>query len=125
MSKLLEGLGYQVTVKRDVKVGAFQDVVVDYAETIKPDDEVFFHYARHGGEIEGQVLLLGVDFKARTRQRAQCEGFSVSETVELMGRGRVFRHVTVLGSTLAIDDTLFYFATPLYYLFLEAVIQSL
>ena len=66
MSKVLKGLGYKVTVKRDVKVRSFPDVVADYAETIKADDEVYFHYSGHGLEIGGEALLLGVDFTARS-----------------------------------------------------------
>ncbi|CAF4139710.1 unnamed protein product, partial [Rotaria sordida] len=61
MSNALESIGFIVTKKLDLKRAEMKHVVIDFEESIKPDDMVLFYFAGHGIQWEDQNYLIPKD----------------------------------------------------------------
>ena len=94
MRTKLRGLGYQVTVLQDLGGVELSDEVASFSRMLSPSDEVYFHYAGHGLEVDGEAMLLGVDFTGHTKSEALHRGYYVSAVVSLLSK--VKRAVVVI-----------------------------
>ncbi|CAF1394865.1 unnamed protein product, partial [Rotaria sordida] len=61
MSDALESIGFLVTKKLDLKRAEMRHVVIDFEESIEPDDMVLFYFAGHGIQWEDQNYLIPRD----------------------------------------------------------------
>ncbi|CAF4092259.1 unnamed protein product, partial [Rotaria sordida] len=61
MSEALESIGFLVTKKLDLKRADMKHVVIDFEESIEPDDMVLFYFAGHGIQWEDQNYLIPRD----------------------------------------------------------------
>ena len=74
--------------------------MADYAETLKGDDEVLFHYAGHGLEIDGATMLLGIDFNARDKPDARRSGYYLDSLIDRLSAA--FISMQLIGVLVAI-----------------------
>ncbi|CAF1308095.1 unnamed protein product [Rotaria sordida] len=61
MSDALKSIGFLVTKKLDLKRAEMKHVVIDFEESIEPDDMVLFYFAGHGIQWEDQNYLISKD----------------------------------------------------------------
>ncbi|CAF1275226.1 unnamed protein product [Rotaria sordida] len=61
MFDALESIGFIVTKKLDLKRAKMKHVVIDFEESIEPDDMVLFYFAGHGIQWEDQNYLIPRD----------------------------------------------------------------
>ncbi|CAF3667856.1 unnamed protein product [Rotaria sordida] len=61
MYEALESIGFLVTKKLDLKRAEMRHVVIDFEESIEPDDMVLFYFAGHGIQWEDQNYLIPKD----------------------------------------------------------------
>jgi len=58
MSLALESIDFVVTKKLHLKRGEMRHVIIDFEESIKPDDMVLFYFAGHGTQWEVCINFL-------------------------------------------------------------------
>ncbi|CAF4118614.1 unnamed protein product, partial [Rotaria sordida] len=61
MSEALESIGFTVTKKLDLRRAEMRHAVIDFEESIEPDDMVLFYFAGHGIQWEDQNYLIPKD----------------------------------------------------------------
>ncbi|CAF3158382.1 unnamed protein product [Rotaria sp. Silwood2] len=61
MSSALQSIGFIVTKKLDLKRAEMKHVVIDFEESIEPDDMILFYFAGHGVQWEDQNYLIPKD----------------------------------------------------------------
>ena len=86
----LKKLGFGITIKYDLDRKQLRKAVAKFTEDLTLNDEVYFHYAGHGLELDdGEPMLLGVDFVAYEAEDAKIQGYKVSSIVSsFSGVGR-------------------------------------
>ena len=59
------------------------DAVADFGQSLNQDTVAYIHYAGHGVELDGESLLLGVNFNARTKSNARRQGYPVDSITSI------------------------------------------
>jgi hypothetical protein len=81
-------LGFRTTVKTDLNQEGMVRAVEDFLSQVQSGDVALFYYAGHGMQIDGQNLLLPVDFDATDDIAAKIRGYQANQiSGRLRGRG--------------------------------------
>jgi hypothetical protein len=85
---LQDQLGFRTTVKTDLNQEAMVRAVEDFLSQVQSGDIALFYYAGHGMQVDGQNLLLPVDFDATDDIAAKVHGYQANQlSGRLRGRG--------------------------------------
>jgi len=90
MYQTLQNVGFNATLKTNVNVVEFERAIIDFAQGINSNDEIFFYYSGHGIQIEGENYLLpvGEDFIDITSARRRSIALS-SDVMKRLERAKM------------------------------------
>jgi uncharacterized caspase-like protein len=84
VAETLVDLGFKVDLVLNADLKSMSKAVDRFVTSIRPGDVAFFYYAGHGVQIEGENLLVPVDFDAKDEADARYETYSASRVHERM-----------------------------------------
>ena len=79
MKAALERVGFSVTLATDLSRRAMHEAVSKFVGALRKGDIALFYYSGHGLQIEGDNLLVPVDFNARGAAEARDGGISFND----------------------------------------------
>src|SRR5437762_1928827 len=71
MKNALERLGFTVTIGTDLSLRAMNQAISQFVGGLRKGDVALFYYSGHGLQIDGENLLVPVDFNARLAAEAK------------------------------------------------------
>ena len=77
MSSALKGIDFIVTQKLHLKRAEMKHVVIDFEESIEPDDMVLFYFAGHGIQWEVCIKILPLKVISIFYERFICGTFRI------------------------------------------------
>jgi uncharacterized caspase-like protein len=84
MAGTLRELGFKVDLVLNADLKSLSKAVDRFVGAVRPGDVAFFYYAGHGVQIDGENLLVPVDFNAKDEADAKYETYSASRVHERM-----------------------------------------
>ena len=89
VSAALRGLGFAVTLIEDAKRADMASAIATAADTLRPDDVMFFFYAGHGVQIGGENYLIPVDFDSRSGTSVRLSALATTDLQEALSKAKV------------------------------------
>ncbi len=97
LGAVLTQLGFTAVVKYDLNEDSLDRAVADFAAQVRPGDVALFYYAGHGMQIDGENLLLPVDFKLKQDAiSAKRHSFHVNDAVDRLRTSRARTIILIL-----------------------------
>jgi tetratricopeptide (TPR) repeat protein len=78
----LQSLGYVTTVGLDVNRDQMRSLVEKFSDQLERGDSVVFYYAGHGMQINGENILVPIDFSLTSAPDAKSQGLSLSDLLD-------------------------------------------
>ena len=94
----LSDLQFDVRLEENLDGSSLRQVVSDFANSLMPSDEVYFHFTGHGLDLKSSPMILGTDFSAFDQDDALRQGFHIDSIIQQLSR-RVLRTVIVIDTT--------------------------
>lgn len=82
MAQILQRLGFEVILKKDVKINEIGEVLRDFRSHLNIGDEVTFFYAGHGLEMDGENYLPAVDARIKSKHDVPLMSFHLKSILE-------------------------------------------
>lgn len=97
IDKALQGAGFTTILKVDATKTVMEQSVLEFLNSIGPDDTALFFYAGHGIQMQNENFLVPVDFEvANTFVEAKFKMFSVAYFFEALKEKRPKRTIILL-----------------------------
>ena len=92
VARTLEGLGFRVTLLRDLGVSEFREALLDFGDAARGADVALFFFAGHGLQMglrdRAENFLVPVDAQLADARRLEDEAIRLSRVLELMESAR-------------------------------------
>ena len=88
MAKTLRQLGFEVTLRRDLKKRELEDALFNFGERAANKDTAVVFYSGHGMEIDGRNYLLPIDAALQRPGRAKIEAVDVEAGLRAVQRAK-------------------------------------
>lgn len=97
MQKALQGSGFRVISRENASKSAMEESISQFLEQIGPGDTALLFYAGHAVQIEGENVLIPVDFEsARSIIDAKYKSFSLTPVFSEFKRSRAKTIIVVI-----------------------------
>ena len=89
VAERLRALGFEVTLKTDVKQREMTRAVSVFGQSIKPRGVALFYYAGHGLQVRGRNFLVPIDAEIESEASARSEAVDLDLVLEQLGPARL------------------------------------
>lgn len=77
MAQILQRLGFEVMLKKNVRINEIGQILRDFRSRLQPGDETAFFYAGHGLEMDGENYLPAVDANIKSKHDVPLMSFQL------------------------------------------------
>lgn len=77
MAQVLQRLGFEVILKKNVRINEIGQILRDFRSRLNPGDETAFFYAGHGLEMDGENYLPAVDAHIKSKHDVPLMSFQL------------------------------------------------
>src|SRR4051794_15722018 len=97
MEKALQAAGFQTILRENANKVAMEEAAADFIGKIGPEDTALFYYAGHAVQVEGENLLIPVDFETgKSIVQAKFRSLPLAIVFEYLKRSRPKRTILIL-----------------------------
>ena len=89
VAERLRALGFEVTLKTDVKQREMTRAVSVFGQSVKPRGVALFYYAGHGLQVRGRNFLVPIDAEIESEASARSEAVDLDLVLEQLGPSRL------------------------------------
>jgi uncharacterized caspase-like protein len=89
IAERLRKLGFDVTLKTDVKQREMTRAVSQFGQSLKPGAVALFYYAGHGMQVKGRNFLIPVDAEIESEASVRSEAVDLDLLLEQLGPARL------------------------------------
>ncbi|MDM8515286.1 SUMF1/EgtB/PvdO family nonheme iron enzyme [Desulfobacterales bacterium HSG16] len=96
MGDVLEGLGFTVSVRKNLNWQEMNEAIVDFGGKMKNSELCLFYYAGHGVQIDGKNYLIPVDSDIRHEKEVKYKAIDAELVLAEMGNSENRTNIVIL-----------------------------